>query len=680
MPRDNPDWESNYTEPKIMAYPAINSILKERYRLLKMSKKGGMSSVYQAEDIQMTEIKGVPVYVAIKVMSPYLSSDTTALRIFQGEALLNMDTLGSHQNVIDIYSYEQDEGYYFLIMQWLEGRDLEDELEHYKNTGAKGIPLTNLMKYLNDIEAGLSFAHHQGVIHRDIKPSNLFKCDDEKIVLLDFGIHSVENTSDTPPSQSKYISGSYEYLPPEADIADYQASPKDDLYGLAICIYQLLSGHLPFKGQMASHRDQNTEASLVKPCKELSNYQWDILKNTFTKEKKDRKIKTAKEFLNVFTERSKSKQKNKNLPALNNMKIKRSSHKMRIIALSILLTMASYLFYILQHKDKEYIEQEIVIRTANITIPDNNSVEKPVSASPVQKLAPSQPLKSPLNSLEKTIEVDELFTELIIEMKFILVQPGEFVMGSPDGSRQIIQEQNRDEDEKQHNVAITKAFYLGQYEVTQNQWKIVMGSNPSHFARCGMDCPVENVSWDDVQTFILRLNEVIEASGKDYKYRLPTEAEWEYAVRAGTNEASYNGNLTVIGVNNIPELDKIAWYAGNSETNYRDAYDCSEWSGMQYEKISWCGTQTVGGKAKNNWGFHDMLGNVWEWVSDNYSPYPDVGMTTIDPNLQDNSAYRVYRGGSWGYNGSFCRAAKRNRRKPNYKYYNLGFRLARDIQ
>ena len=158
----------------------------------------------------------------------------------------------------------------------------------------------------------------------------------------------------------------------------------------------------------------------------------------------------------------------------------------------------------------------------------------------------------------------------IAAMEFVQVPAGEFLMGS-ESEEAIYMEQ------PVTRVRISRGFYLGKYEVTQGQWQAVMGSNPSFFDECGPDCPVEGVSWDDVQEFIRKLN----AAVGEERYRLPTEAEWEYAARAGTSGDRY-GNL-----------DAIAWYDGNSGDR----------------------THPVGRKAPNALGLHDMLGNVFEWVA-----------------------------------------------------------------
>ena len=207
-------------------------------------------------------------------------------------------------------------------------------------------------------------------------------------------------------------------------------------------------------------------------------------------------------------------------------------------------------------------------------------------------------------------------------MEFVGIPPGEFLMGSTSRFAD-------DDEQLVTRVRISKGFYLGKYEVTQNQWQAVMGSNPSLFSGCGR-CPVEKVSWEDVQVFIGRLN----GRSGGGRYRLPTEAEWEYAARAGTTTDTYAGDITEPRGND-PVLNTIAWYVENSE--YR--------------------THPVGQKAPNRFGLYDMLGNVFEWVEDWNGAYP--GGTVTDPTGLGAGSYRLNRGGGWFYDGEYCQSAKR---------------------
>ena len=188
-----------------------------------------------------------------------------------------------------------------------------------------------------------------------------------------------------------------------------------------------------------------------------------------------------------------------------------------------------------------------------------------------------------------------------------------------------------------HTVTISKTFSMSATEVTQGQWKAVMGSNPSRFT--GDDnLPVEQVSWDDVQAFIRRLNEL---EGCDNCYRLPTESEWEYAARASTT-GDYAG-----------DLDAMAWYSANSGGK----------------------THPVGQKRPNAWGLYDMHGNVWEWVSDWYGVYPSG--TVTDPTGPETVSIRILRGGSWINTAEGARSALRHFGAPGHRADDLGFRLVR---
>ena len=215
-------------------------------------------------------------------------------------------------------------------------------------------------------------------------------------------------------------------------------------------------------------------------------------------------------------------------------------------------------------------------------------------------------------------------------MEFVQLPAGEFLMGSQSS------EARRDEAPVTR-VQITTPFELGRHEVTQGQWRAVMGSNPSWNDECGPACPVEEVSWDDVQEFIRRLNRI----GDLYDYRLPTEAEWEYGARAGESEDRY-------GV-----LDEIAWHSGNSG-----------WS-----------THPVGLKAPNGFGLYDVLGNVSEWIRDWKGGYP--GGEAIDPTGPDSGYSRVLRGCNFSDGTVDCRNSAREAGYSSWGNRRSGFRLAR---
>jgi formylglycine-generating enzyme required for sulfatase activity len=232
-----------------------------------------------------------------------------------------------------------------------------------------------------------------------------------------------------------------------------------------------------------------------------------------------------------------------------------------------------------------------------------------------------------------------------VRIEMVVVPAGTFDMGSNSG----------DADEKPvHRVTISKAYLMGKYEVTQGQWKAVMGKNPSHFT--GNDeLPVEQVSWDECQEYIRRLN-----AKTGMQFRLPTEAEWEYACRAGST-GDWAGSL-----------DSMGWYYENAG---RSRLSDSSWSA---ESMTNNGNQThpVGQKQPNGWGLFDMHGNVWEWCQDWYDENYYGRSPGTDPAGAVEGSNRVFRGGCWFDTAARCRSANLNRYTPASRGYDLGFRLA----
>ena len=225
-------------------------------------------------------------------------------------------------------------------------------------------------------------------------------------------------------------------------------------------------------------------------------------------------------------------------------------------------------------------------------------------------------------------------------MTFVRIEPGTFMMGSPED------EPGRHFCETQHQVTLTQGYYMQTTEITQGQWEAVMGSNPSYFSDCGDDCPVEQVSWEDVHEFITQMNQRGEGS-----YALPTEAQWEYAARAGSTTAFANGGIIETECYDS-NLDAMGWY-------------CSSES------------HPVAQKEPNAWGLYDMHGNVFEWCEDWYDDWQgdDDSDNVIDPVGPFSSTSRVVRGGCWAAGASDCRSASRNNFDPGFRNHLTGLRL-----
>jgi len=260
---------------------------------------------------------------------------------------------------------------------------------------------------------------------------------------------------------------------------------------------------------------------------------------------------------------------------------------------------------------------------------------------------------------------------------YVTIPAGSFTMGSP------ADELGRGSDEAQHTVTLTRSFEMKTTEVTQGEWQSLMGNNPSYFPACGANCPVETVNWYEALAYANALSASeglaacytltgcsgvadtgmtcsgvsVNATGSDpyacTGYRLPTESEWEYAYRAGTTSAFYNGGITVTDCGVDPNLAAIGWYCGNSSST----------------------THAVGQMQANGWGLFDLSGNVSEWTWDWYAfDYPG---NVSNPTGATTGSRRVLRGGSWIYVAQNARAAFRNGGDPSYRNRSLGFRLSR---
>jgi formylglycine-generating enzyme required for sulfatase activity len=257
----------------------------------------------------------------------------------------------------------------------------------------------------------------------------------------------------------------------------------------------------------------------------------------------------------------------------------------------------------------------IILSTQGTKVRDSSSGEAQSPTAQKMKTVAVKPIENGAKSF---------INQAGVEM--VWIPPGSFTMGSPNGGK----------DEKPvHGVTISKGFYMGKYEVTQAQWRTLMGKNPSYFK--GDNLPVENVSWVNVQVFIDHLN----ALNDGFVYRLPTESEWEYACRARTTKA-YAG-----------DLDTMAWYVNDSDDQ----------------------THQVGTKQPNAFGLYDMHGNVWEWCQDWYRP--DYSGTPSDGSASQtgDQKYRVMRGGSWLGSADSLRSAARGRASSNDRTNHDGFRL-----
>jgi len=267
---------------------------------------------------------------------------------------------------------------------------------------------------------------------------------------------------------------------------------------------------------------------------------------------------------------------------------------------------------------------------------DKSQKVKPVKKKGDQQLKPEpRPIKKALKP-EQPVKKKGLPAKLTSKsgIQFQLIKPTKFQMGS---------EQNSRKESPRYQAEITKPFYMGTYEITQGQWKAIMGDNPSRFKECGAECPVESISWDEAQEFIKRINQ---KEGKEV-FRLPTEAEWELAARAGSNGKYFFGD-------NKKDLKNYAWFDGNSVG----------------------GIAKVGQKKPNKWGLFDMHGNISEWVHDWYGTYQG-NEELKDPQGASGGSRKVVKGGCWYDDPTNLTSAYRVGKSTTEKSGYLGFRLIR---
>ncbi len=377
-------------------------------------------------------------------------------------------------------------------------------------------------------------------------------------------------------SKATGTAGTMEYMPPEA--FDNKVSIHTDIWAVGIILQKLLTGELPFQ--------QDNQAALIGA----------ILM-------------------------SEPEGMPENVPAGLREIIKKALQKDREQRFQTAREMREAL------KNPQGFLETIKAKT----VPTSTIIDEDFDKTEVLKVEPIQDWQ--VIEVEKAYQPKESQTfKNSIGMEFVKIPNGSFMMGSPTS------EIGSSNDERpQHQVTISKNFYLGKYEVTQGQWKAVMGNNPSHFSGCDDNCPVENVSWEDAQEFIKRLNGKGEGT-----YRLPTEAEWEYACRSGTTGA-YSGSL-----------DEMGWYDKNSGDK----------------------THPVGQKKANAFGLYDMHGNVWEWTADWYESYSSGSVT--DPTGASSGSDRVLRGGSYSWDDISLRSANRTFVSPSHRNDDWGFRVVRE--
>ena len=575
---------------------------------------GGFGIVYRAEhnelDLTVAIKEYLPVELAVRegaTVQPRSGTDRKdfedGLRRFRDEAQALID-FDSHPSIVSCRDFYRANGTAYLVMAFEEGQSLAELLARRE---AEGRPFTELelLAVMTPVLEGLARVHAAGVLHRDIKPSNiLIRRSDGRPVLIDFGA-AKQAAAKYTKSQAPYTEG-YAALEQVADTG--KLGPWTDMYGVGAVMWRMVAGgnrpweppH-PVRVELRSHAVVDDTEDPMPPARDLGRGRFapQLLEaiDRCLRLRGTERIQGSRELLEV-------------LRAANDRT--RSTGPTGAVS---------------PHAEGSAPLQEGSGPGIAPAATASRAVNRRVGKFVVAGLAVGLGLV-----LATWWGLGSPWTNSV-GMKFERIPEGSFLMGSPS------YEEGRESNERQHEVRISQGFWMGKYEVTQGEWESVMGANPSFFDECGSRCPVEMVSWNDLQEFIRRLNE--RETGRGYRYRLPTEAEWEYSARSGTTGSRHG------------QLDEVAWYSDNSGDS----------------------THPVGQKRGNAWGLYDMLGNVWEWTGDWYGEYP-AGKVT-DSGGPSTGSYRVLRGGSWYTYARYVRSAYRFSYSPGIRHRDFGFRLVR---
>ena len=523
----------------------------------------------------------------------------------------------NHPNIVRIFDIFEENGTAYYVMDYIEGESLN---EMVKRRGA--IPEAEAIGYIKEVGSALTYIHGKNINHLDIKPGNLMKRrDNNKIQVIDFGVAKQYDAATSEGTTTTPVGISHGYSPSE----QYQQngvqtfSPQSDVYALAATLFKLLTGNTPPEAIVLQDEGLPKEELRMKGVSETVVSAIEAAMQTRTK-----RTQSVAEFIkNLEANDDEATELTEETRKAEEEKRREEAAAKRLAEEKAAAERQT------QEKAERKREEDNKARRAKlkkIILWAVVAVVTIVGVGVLMNIPPSPTL----GTSSYTPNIRE-FTVNGVSFQMVEVRGGTFTMGATS------EQGDANDDEKPTHEVTLSDYYIGKTEVTQALWEAVMGNNPSYFQ--GKSLPVENISWNDCKTFIVKLNAL---TGKTF--RMPTEAEWEYAARGGSKSRGYKYS----GSGNI---DEVAWHKDNSE-----------------EK-----THEVGTKRPNELGLYDMSGNVWEWCNDWYGDYSSASQT--NPKGPDSGANRIGRGGGWWYYARGCRCSIRGDFRPDYRNEFLGLRL-----
>ena len=606
-----------------------------KYRIESVLGQGAYGITYLAMATMKGDLGNIAVKVAIKEffskelnlrrpdgMVAEASSDSLAGKysnMFLREAK-NLSHL-EHDGIVNVLEAFPENNTHYYVMEYVDGGSLDAYIR------SKGrLSERETLSLARQIGSALAFMHDNKMLHLDLKPKNIMLRADGTLCLIDFGLSKQYEADGEPESSTTIGLGTPGYAPLEQGDSDDRKSfaPTLDIYAFGATLFKMLTGKTPPRSSDIFNEGFPEEEL---QSLEISEETISAIRHAMSPRKGDRPQKID-EFLKELVE-------DRDDIDVGNWDVKESDDD--------------------SSEDTELTD-------------DATPLEEDPSEEKSNEVPDSEPGRTPAKSLNKRLlygVVGGLLAAVVavlcilwgisssekreeaerkkretgysngilkvngIEYPMVYVSGGSFMMGSDDSDPDYY-------ENPVHRVTLS-SYRIGKYEVTQELWEAVMGSNPSHFK--GSRRPVENVSWDDCQTFIRKLNNL---TGQTFK--LPTEAQWEFAARGGnsSNGYKYSGS---------DYIDAVAWYDGTSEGS----------------------THNVGKKSPNELGIYDMSGNVWEWCRDYYGSYSSSSQT--DPEGPSSGNCRVNRGGSWDDGARICRVSNRGCTPADFYFNYIGLRL-----